>query len=508
VLGLRELRERMARPLPLLTGGRSDAPPRHRTLRACIAASVDALDPDDRKFLASLAVFHGGFTLDAVSAVTDLPADRTLDTVDGLVGRSLVERRTSPGGGRRFDLLQTIREYLAEEANPDLLDQARRSHADFYYGQFGPVLDASSSVHTSAEWTALLPDCPNIRAAIRWARDVGDAERFADLVNAAGGMWERLGPREELEDWLSHCIADPRTRPGRVIDALVRRVAIAYHIGDLRRAEEDLGRARLRAEAADELRQAWVLVYEPWLLLLAGDLDGAAKCADRVRHAVANAGDPVELRVYHLLLVASVADQATASAAREELLQLAVDHDLYPLTGTALNICCELDLEQGNYDRVLVMTDLGLRITREAKDTYRYGWLISQRGLARMETGDLDGAVNDLRASLELAQGDSLAKGLEDIMRLAVWCVRSGRHETGAVLLGMRDAAVPLISSADSVLVKRSRERDLAELPALLGAGYDAALGRGRALVAASPDGVLAAALRVLDEAGTRQPVG
>ena len=81
MLGLRELRERMARPLPLLTGGRSDTPPRHRTLRACIAASVDALDPDDRQFLASLSVFHGGFTLDAVSAVTDLPADRTLDTV-------------------------------------------------------------------------------------------------------------------------------------------------------------------------------------------------------------------------------------------------------------------------------------------------------------------------------------------------------------------------------------------------------------------------------------------
>ena len=69
------------------------------------------------------------------------------------------------------------------------------------------------------------------------------------------------------------------------------------------------------------------------------------------------------------------------------------------------------------------------------------------------------------------------------------------------MLLGIRDAATPLISSADSVLVARSREHDLAELPAVLGAGYDAALQRGRALVAASPDRVLAAALRVLDEA-------
>ena len=138
VLGLRELRERMARPLPLLTGGRSDAPPRHRTLRACIASSVDALDSDDRQFLASLSVFRGGFTLEAVSAVTDLTADRTLDTVDGLVGRSLVQRRTAPDGGRRFDLLQTIREYLDDEADPDRLDQAQRRHADYYYGQFGP----------------------------------------------------------------------------------------------------------------------------------------------------------------------------------------------------------------------------------------------------------------------------------------------------------------------------------------------------------------------------------
>jgi len=503
VLSAAELRQRMVRPLPLLVGGRADAPERHRTLSACIAASVKVLASDDRKCLAALSVFHGGFSLEAVSAVTELSTDRALDTLDGLVGRSLVRRRTGADGTRRFDLLQTIREYLNDEADPGHLELARRRHAHYYHRLFGPVPDARSSVRTSSEWTSLLPERPNIRVAIRWTRDVGDAALFADLVHAAGGMWERLGPREEFEEWLRHCLTDPQTSPGRVIDSLIRRVAVACHVGDLNRATADLERARILAPASDELRQAWVLLYEPWLLLLAGDLEGAAEHVDRVRRAVAAAGNPVELRVYHLLLVASVdPDPETARAAHEDLLQLTLAHDLYPLTGTALNISCELDLEQGRYERVLAMAELGLKITRAAEDSYRYGWILSQRGLARLETGDLDGALADLRASLELARSDSFTKGLEDILRLATWCVRSKRHEMGATLLGVYEAAASLVDSADSVLVGRSRRRDLAELPAMLGAGYEAAVQRGRALVAASgKDGPLTATLRFLDHA-------
>ena len=70
------------------------------------------------------------------------------------------------------------------------------------------------------------------------------------------------------------------------------------------------------------------------------------------------------------------------------------------------------------------------------------------------------------------------------------------------VLLGICDGAAPFVGAAESVLVGRSRERDFAELPAVLGARYGAALRRGRAtVVAAGRDGVLAATLSLLDEA-------
>ncbi len=92
----------------------------------------------------------------------------------------------------------------------------------------GPVPDASPRPYTTAGWAAQLPERPNIRVAIRWAREAGDSELFADLVNSAGDMWNRLGPRDELDEWLQQMIADPDTPPGRVVDALVRRAWLLH----------------------------------------------------------------------------------------------------------------------------------------------------------------------------------------------------------------------------------------------------------------------------------------
>jgi predicted ATPase len=66
----RVLLDQLAPSLPLLTTGPRDAPERQRTLRHAIAWSYNLLSPEEQALFRQLAVFTGGFTLEAVEAIS------------------------------------------------------------------------------------------------------------------------------------------------------------------------------------------------------------------------------------------------------------------------------------------------------------------------------------------------------------------------------------------------------------------------------------------------------
>ena len=65
----RQLHDRLERTLALLTRGDRDAPPRHLTMRDAIAWSYDLLTPEEQELFRQLAIFAGGFSLDAAEWV-------------------------------------------------------------------------------------------------------------------------------------------------------------------------------------------------------------------------------------------------------------------------------------------------------------------------------------------------------------------------------------------------------------------------------------------------------
>jgi predicted ATPase/DNA-binding SARP family transcriptional activator len=117
LLSPRMLLARLDRRLALLTEGPRDLPPRQRTLRATIDWSYDLLDVGEQFLLGRLAVFAGGWTLDAAERVATGVGPLTISVLDGLhtlLDKQMVQRIAGDDGEPRFTMLETIREYALE----------------------------------------------------------------------------------------------------------------------------------------------------------------------------------------------------------------------------------------------------------------------------------------------------------------------------------------------------------------------------------------------------------
>ena len=115
--GVHELALRLSDCFAVLTRGRRTALPRHQTLRATLDWSYDLLTPAEQAVLRRLAVFRGGFTLEAAVAVgqgTDLPPAAVAERIANLTAKSLVG--IEPGSSTvQYRLLQTTRSYALEK---------------------------------------------------------------------------------------------------------------------------------------------------------------------------------------------------------------------------------------------------------------------------------------------------------------------------------------------------------------------------------------------------------
>jgi len=121
-VGLDELLGRLPGQLRLLGSGRTAAGERQRSLQASISWSYTLCSPAERLLWTRLSVFADGFDLAAAEeagAGDGLGADEILDTLVGLVDKSIVLRTADTGGAARYWLPAIVREYGAALAAGD-----------------------------------------------------------------------------------------------------------------------------------------------------------------------------------------------------------------------------------------------------------------------------------------------------------------------------------------------------------------------------------------------------
>jgi predicted ATPase/class 3 adenylate cyclase len=197
VLSTTALLQRLGDRLTLLTGGSRDLPDRQQTLRATVAWSVDLLPSEPRALFSRLAVFVGGWTLDAA----ELICHASLDDLAVLVESSLVQRTAN-----RYGMLETIREFAADEmaATPDA-DALHERHARFYFEQCRTALtrgSTSAMVDHDESLDLFRRDYPNFSATLAWLHAHVAAEDLSVMVVALWFYWLTTGASEEGERWI------------------------------------------------------------------------------------------------------------------------------------------------------------------------------------------------------------------------------------------------------------------------------------------------------------------
>ena len=189
-------------------------PARQQTMQDTVAWSYNLLSEDEKILFRRLAVFAGGFTLEAAEAVcaNDEPNEnqrpkaadpvKILDLITALIDKSLLIVDERSDIARRFRMLEIVREYALDAlAASGEAEAMRRRHAAYFLAlgeKAEPHLDNAESI----KWLVRLEDeHDNIRSALQWSFE-NDAETATRLAAALRFFWMFRGHLTEGRRWL------------------------------------------------------------------------------------------------------------------------------------------------------------------------------------------------------------------------------------------------------------------------------------------------------------------
>jgi predicted ATPase len=180
----------------LLTGGSRIAVRRQQTLRASVNWSHALLTEPERILFRRLAVFQGGFDLDAAQAVageTDVERFQVLDQLALLVDKSLVVSENI-GGPTRYRMLETVRQYALEKLGESgEADNVRTRHRDYFEAMAAAIGAATSDHERRMEQAEEGID--NLRSAFAWSLENSEIELALGLASSLHSLWLTRGAR-------------------------------------------------------------------------------------------------------------------------------------------------------------------------------------------------------------------------------------------------------------------------------------------------------------------------
>src|SRR5438874_2632734 len=415
VLTPAQILDRLGDQFRLLTGGDRTAVPRQQTLRAAVDWSHELLTKDERTLLRRLAVFSGGWTLEAAEAVSagdGLDALDVLDLLDHLVARNLVVVEEQDGAAR-YRLLGSIRQYAQEKlVDAGEVVEYRRRHLEFF-AELVRRAEPELTGPDQAAWLARLAvEYDNVRAALDWAGAGAAGSGF--LLDMAGCLWRFWlvrGPWREGRAWIARGLeVDGDVAPAAVrAKALAASGGLAVEQGDLDAAQPFLDESlALWQQLGDMAGTAHAINHLGTLAMARFEYDASRaflRDALEMRRAINDErGVAVSLRNLGLL-AALQRDFQTARTLYEEALPLARRLGEKRISATITQALALVVFEDGDVDGARTLAEEGLAIDRELGNRQGIAeHLTVLAGVARAE-GDGDAAAATFAEALVIWKG-------------------------------------------------------------------------------------------------------
>jgi non-specific serine/threonine protein kinase len=397
---------RLDHRLPLLTGGGSDHPERQQTMRAAIAWSHDLLTPDEQVLFRRLAVFVGGFTLEAAEAVVSGSGESVTDPFEGvasLLDKSLLRQELGPNGEPRFTMLETVREFALEQLAASGEDAVtRQRQASWCLALMEAAGRDLKTGRAQAAWLARLDaELDNLRAALVWFNAADEPANVLRLL-ALSGYWIVRPYHAEVRGWLERALRAAPDAP-----------------------------AAVRAEA---------LVVAAHTAGLLGDTPAAVAYAEEGLALARELGDPLALGRSHYavgVVCAYSGDAARAAAPYEEAVSLLRKSGVTSWEALALAELGDTRLMTGDVAAAVPLLDEALTLLRRVENPFGIAVTLGERAHAARMQGDQVLAARLFAESIAVAEEIGISRlVLGAVAGLAGVALALGQPARAARLLG------------------------------------------------------------------------
>ena len=444
------LLDRLDARLELLVSTAPDAPARQRTLRATIEWSHELLTDAERRLFGRLAVFAGGFTLEAAEGVCGGEDLDVLDALSGLVEHSLVAPSASQGSVPRFRMFEMIRVFARDHLEMSGEVEALRARHLAYFEVLAAEGEPALRSVDHLQWMArVAPEWDNLRAAWQHAIDIHQTQRAASLAGCGFMLlWKQGRLREMLPLVRATRVVRDELDDNTLGRLLFAGASVSFAAGAYDESQAFVDEfAAIESSVDDQMIRGAAWLARAFLAGYRFDIDGLRRSLDEAER-VFRAADELWMLSFALATRGALAslegDEQTALEFQTEAFDLAV--------------------QTGN-------------------DAMELQSLIAQC-MSHLRSGDSTNARSALRAALSYFEDypyfESVAYAYEAGAALSL---ASDDSPDAARLLGAADMARRTSAAALWPLLKPQRDLTAAQVEAVLGAdGFESLARAGGSL--------------------------